>query len=162
VALHRGDTRAALTAAAGAQRLYRRPSPAAFPWLAAQTAILLGRTLLDLGDHPAAQVKATDAGRYLAPLMVEGVLHDQLHSLLADLDRARGRTEAADSVSLTAAELRILPLLMTYLSLGDIARELDISRNTVKTQVAAIYRKLHVTNRKEAVRTALDLGLLHL
>jgi LuxR family transcriptional regulator, maltose regulon positive regulatory protein len=148
-------------ATAGAQRLYRHPSPVAFPWLAAQAAILLGRTLLDLGDQPAAQVKATEAGRYVALLLVEGVLHDQLHSLLVDLERARVRTEAVDGVSLTAAELRILPLLQTYLSLGDIARELAISRNTVKTEVAAIYRKLHATNRKEAVRKALDIGLLH-
>jgi LuxR family maltose regulon positive regulatory protein len=80
--------------------------------------------------------------------------------LLVDLERARSRTEAADDVNLTAAELRILPLLPTYLSLGDIARELDISRNTVKTEVAAIYRKLDVNNRKEAVRKALDIGLL--
>jgi LuxR family maltose regulon positive regulatory protein len=160
VALHRGDTGAALTATAGAQRLYRRPSPAAFPWLAAQTAILLGRTLLDLGDQPTAEVKATEAGRYVALLPVQGVLQDQLHGLLVDLERARTRTEAADDVSLTAAELRILPLLQTHLSLGDIAWELDISRNTVKTEVAAIYRKLHATNRKQAVRRARDIGLL--
>jgi LuxR family transcriptional regulator, maltose regulon positive regulatory protein len=160
VALHRGDAPAALTATAGAQRLYRRPSPVAFPWLGAQTAILMGRTLLDLGDQPAAEVKATDAGRHLALLPVAGALRDQLHGLLVDLERARSRTEAAEGVNLSAAELRILPLLPTYLSLGDIARELEISRNTVKTEVAAIYRKLDVKNRKEAVRRALDIGLL--
>jgi DNA-binding CsgD family transcriptional regulator len=32
----------------------------------------------------------------------------------------------------------------------------------VKTEVAGIYRKLRATNRKEAVRKALDIGLLHL
>jgi LuxR family maltose regulon positive regulatory protein len=160
-ALHRGDTRAALTATAHAQRLYRQPSPVAFPWLAAQMAILLGRTLLELGDQPAAEVKATEAGRYLAQLLVGGVLHDQLHSLLVDVERARARTDAADGVSLTAAERRILPLLQTYLSLGDIAVQLAISRNTVKTEVAAIYRKLGATSRKEAVRKALEIGLLH-
>jgi LuxR family maltose regulon positive regulatory protein len=162
VALHRGDTRTALTATAGAQRLYRWPSPAAFPWLAAQAAVVLGRTLLDVGDQPAARVKATEAGRYLALLLVDGALHDQLDGLLLDLERARARarTDAVDEVSLTAAELRILPLLQTYLSLGDIARELAVSRNTVKTEVAAIYRKLHATNRKQAISRARDIGLL--
>ena len=106
-------------------------------------------------------LRVRNARRYLPQLLVEGVLHDQLHSLLVDLDRTRTRTDAADRISLTAAELRILPLLQTYLSLGDIARELVISRNTVKTEVAAIYRKLRATNRKEAVRKAIDLGLLH-
>jgi LuxR family maltose regulon positive regulatory protein len=162
VALHRGDTRTALTAVAGAQRLYRQPSPATFPWLAAQTAILMGRILMDVGDLPAARVKVAEADRHLALLLPEGVLHDQRHNLLADLERAQAQTDAADGVHLTAAELRILPLLGTYLSLGDIARKLAISRNTVKTEVAAIYRKLRVTNRGEAVRKALDIGLLHL
>ncbi len=156
VALHRGDIQAAVTATAGAQRLYRQPSPVAFPWLAAQTAILLGRIHLDLDDRPAAEAKATEARRYLPQLLIEGVLHDQLHRLLVDLDRAPTRTDA----SLTAAELRILPLLQTYLSLGDIARQLVISRNTVKTEVAAIYRKLHAANRKQAIKKAIDLGLL--
>ena len=61
---------------------------------------------------------------------------------------------------LTAAELRILSLLPTHLSLTEIARQLVISRNTAKTQVAAIYRKLDATNRTEAIRRATDLGLL--
>jgi LuxR family maltose regulon positive regulatory protein len=47
------------------------------------------------------------------------------------------------------------------LSLGEIARQLVLSRNTVKTQVAAIYRKLDATSRTEAVQRASDLGLLH-
>jgi len=56
--------------------------------------------------------------------------------------------------------VRILPLLPTHLSLGEIAHQLVLSRNTVKTQVAAIYRKLDATSRTEAVQRASDLGLL--
>jgi len=88
------------------------------------------------------------------------VLTEQRNQLVAELDRLR-RKSASDGTALTAAELRILPLLPTHLSLGEIARQLVLSRNTVKTQVAAIYRKLDATSRTEAVQRASDLGLLH-
>ena len=61
---------------------------------------------------------------------------------------------------LTAAEIRVLGLLPTHLSLGDIARELFVSRNTVKSQAAAIYHKLGANGRREAVFKADQLGLL--
>lgn len=159
VALHRGNVQAARVDAAVALRLYRRPSPAAFPWLAAQMAIWLGRLLLEFDDPAGAQRKATDAGRYLQLLGPATVLTKQHHQLVAELDQARTRA-VSDGTTLTAAELRILPLLPTHLSLAEIARQLVISRNTVKTQVAAIYRKLDVTSRTDAVQRANDLRLL--
>jgi LuxR family maltose regulon positive regulatory protein len=159
VALHRGNLQAARIDAAVALRLYRRPSPVAFPWLAAQMAIRLGRLLLEFDDAAGAQRKATEAGRYL-PLLGSGtVLTAQHRQLVTELDRVRSRV-VSDRTSLTAAELRILPLLPTHLSLAEIARQLVLSRNTVKTQVAAIYRKLDATSRTEAVQRATDLGLL--
>ena len=87
------------------------------------------------------------------------MLTAQHRQLVAELDRVRSRA-VSDGTSLTAAELRILPLLPTHLSLAEIARQLVLSRNTVKTQVAAIYRKLDATSRTEAVQRASDLGLL--
>jgi LuxR family maltose regulon positive regulatory protein len=54
----------------------------------------------------------------------------------------------------------VLKSLRSHLTLGEIAGELYISRNTVKTQVAAVYRKLHASTRTEAVRTGRLLGLL--
>ena len=60
----------------------------------------------------------------------------------------------------TAAELRILQLLPTHLTLSEIADRLYISRNTVKTQVASIYRKLRSSTRTEAVREGRNLGLI--
>ena len=158
VALHRGNVQAARIDGAVALRLYRRPSPVAFPWLAAQMAIRLGRLLLEFDDAAGAQRKATDAGRLLPLLGTATVLTAQHHQLVAELDRVRTRT-VSDGTTLTAAELRILPLLPTHLSLAEIARQLVLSRNTVKTQVAAIYRKLDVTSRTEAVQRATDLGL---
>ena len=64
-------------------------------------------------------------------------------------------------MALTRAEMRVLQLLPTHLSLGEIGEELHISRNTVKTHVAAIYRKLQCSTRTEAVAPGRDLGLLH-
>ena len=64
------------------------------------------------------------------------------------------------SMALTAAEVRVLRLLPTHLSLGEIAEELHVSRNTIKSQVAATYRKLQAATRAEAVRRGHELGLL--
>jgi len=61
---------------------------------------------------------------------------------------------------LTAAELRLLPLLTTHLSFPEIAAEMFVSRNTVKSQVLSIYRKLDSSSRNKAVTRAGELGLL--
>jgi DNA-binding CsgD family transcriptional regulator len=46
------------------------------------------------------------------------------------------------SSALTAAELRVLPMLSAHLSFPEIAAEMSLSRNTVKSQAISIYRKL--------------------
>ena len=61
---------------------------------------------------------------------------------------------------LTAAELRVLELLPTHLSPAEIGEALHISRNTVKGHLKAIYRKLEVSGRSDAVERARRLGLL--
>jgi len=53
--------------------------------------------------------------------------------------------------------LRYLPSLMTY---EEIAGDLYVSLNTVKTHAYGIFRKLGVTGRRQAVRTARELHLL--
>ena len=62
--------------------------------------------------------------------------------------------------SLTAAELRLLPLLTTHLTFREIGDRLFVSRNTVKTQAISIYRKLGASSRGEAVQRAVELGLV--
>jgi LuxR family maltose regulon positive regulatory protein len=52
-----------------------------------------------------------------------------------------------------------VPLLATHLSVREIADELQVSRNTVKTQAISIYRKLGVSGRSEAIATAEKLAI---
>ena len=61
---------------------------------------------------------------------------------------------------LTQRELTILQFLATSMSTSEIADELCLSVNTVKTHVAAIYRKLPATRRREAVLRARQLELI--
>lgn len=64
------------------------------------------------------------------------------------------------SSPLTAREQAVLGLLPTHRCLDEIAEDLAISANTVKTHVRAIYLKLGVTRRRDAVTTATERGLL--
>jgi DNA-binding CsgD family transcriptional regulator len=59
-----------------------------------------------------------------------------------------------------SAERRVLELLPTELSYGEIAARLWVSRDTVHTHVADIYRKLEVHSRSSAVARARQLNLL--
>ena len=61
---------------------------------------------------------------------------------------------------LSERELDVLRLLGTDLDGPDIARELTVSLNTVRTHTKNIYAKLAVTNRRAAVRRAQELDLL--
>jgi LuxR family maltose regulon positive regulatory protein len=61
---------------------------------------------------------------------------------------------------LTDRELEVLSLLPTYLPKADMAKELIVSLNTLKSHVSHIYLKLGVANRREAVEAAQRLGLL--
>ena len=62
--------------------------------------------------------------------------------------------------ALTAAELRMLPLLSTHLSFPEIAGDLFLSPHTVKSAVKSVYRKLGASSRNQAVIRARELGLL--
>ena len=63
---------------------------------------------------------------------------------------------------LTPRETEILELLAQGLANKQIALELEISEHTVKFHVSSIYAKLGATNRMEAVRMGLQLGLITL
>ena len=61
---------------------------------------------------------------------------------------------------LSEREQAILRYLPTALSNREIAAELFVTTNTVKTHLRSIYRKLDVARRREAVDRARDLRLL--
>jgi LuxR family transcriptional regulator, maltose regulon positive regulatory protein len=73
---------------------------------------------------------------------------------------SRPRRPVQAAAPLTERELAVLRLLPTRLSTREIGRELYVSPNTVRSHVQAIYRKLQVNSRAEAVTNARQLGLL--
>jgi LuxR family maltose regulon positive regulatory protein len=86
-----------------------------------------------------------------------------LGSLLDRTERSLGRPSrrrAAPAAALTDRELVVLRLLATSLSQPEIAHELYVSVNTVRTHIQGIYRKLRVASRQEAVATAREHDLL--
>jgi LuxR family transcriptional regulator, maltose regulon positive regulatory protein len=94
-----------------------------------------------------------DSGTAYWPLATE---------LIAASDGAVSRPGASvpPGEALTDRELTILRYLQSILSNVEIAAELSVSVNTVKTHVRNIYRKLHATRRRDAVRRARELHLL--
>jgi LuxR family maltose regulon positive regulatory protein len=78
---------------------------------------------------------------------------------------ATGGTLAVDSPgsgddALSSRELEVLRLLATELTGPEIARQLYVSVNTLRTHTRHIFTKLDVNTRPAAVRRATDLGLL--
>ena len=64
------------------------------------------------------------------------------------------------TASMSETELRVLRYLPTNLTVPEIASELFVSRDTVKTHTRSLYAKLGAQRRAEAVERARDLGLL--
>jgi LuxR family maltose regulon positive regulatory protein len=88
-----------------------------------------------------------------------GVLSAGVDALAGEIDDMPADGPSGTS-GLTAAELRLLPLLSTHLSFREIGERLFVSRNTIKTQAISVYRKLGVSSRSEAIARASDLGLV--
>ncbi|SDZ28322.1 LuxR family transcriptional regulator, maltose regulon positive regulatory protein [Micromonospora pattaloongensis] len=98
----------------------------------------------------------------LAEHLDRGTAHrPTIDEVIAATDRRHGeRRHAAPAEPLTERELTILRYLQSTLSNGEIAAELFLSVNTVKTHVRNIYQKLGAPRRREAVRRARELRLL--
>ena len=157
-ALHRGDAAAARQELVSVQEL--RPSLTyAVPHLAIQVRIELIRVYLALADLAGARTLMREVDELLRRRPGMGILVGQAEALRAQLSRQRGGTSPGPS-ALTAAELRVLPLLATHLTAADMATELFVSVHTVKSQQASLYRKLGTSSRSQAVTRARQLGLL--
>jgi LuxR family maltose regulon positive regulatory protein len=151
-------------------------------WMVA--AFLLGAITCDaLGDPDAvgrAVQRALDlaeAGKMLFPFLIQpapGLLDHQarhraasaaLISEAVDLLARAGRPAPPGELTrpgepLTQGETRVLHYLSSNLSTREIADELYLSTNTVKTHQRHLYRKLHARSRSQAVERARALGLL--
>ena len=120
---------------------------------------MLARAALRLGDVTGARTLLAEAER--------AVRHDDaavhLRTWIAELREqvdAFTVTELVGPSSLTTAELRVLSLMPTHLSFREMGNRLHVSANTVKTHAHAVYRKLDVCSRSEAVVRARGTGLL--
>jgi LuxR family transcriptional regulator, maltose regulon positive regulatory protein len=109
-----------------------------------------------------------DFGRPLQPLLTRQLRRGTSHrALVGELLEALGGAVGSDRPGspfvvepLSPRERAVLRYLPTMMSNQEIASELFVSVNTVKTHLKAIYRKLDVADRREAVRRARDLELL--
>jgi LuxR family transcriptional regulator, maltose regulon positive regulatory protein len=111
------------------------------------------------GDLAGARALVEQAHELIDEFADPGMLPELLEQTEQTLGAApRRRVEAA--APLTERELAVLRLLPTRLSNREIGRELYVSVNTVRSHVHAIYRKLGVATRAEAVAHARELGLL--
>jgi LuxR family maltose regulon positive regulatory protein len=107
-------------------------------------------------------------------LLIEKQLHNRDHPLSSYADRLLVAFtqpmvapksviihQKSDMIEpLSERELEVLKLLRSELSGPEIARELIVSLNTVRTHTQNIYAKLGVNNRRAAVRRAEELDLL--
>jgi LuxR family transcriptional regulator, maltose regulon positive regulatory protein len=131
----------------------------AIPWFAVQSRIELARAHLALADVEGARTLLREAEDVFQQRPDLGTLRQQAQELRGQLATVAGRSDGWAS-TLTAAELRLLPLLTTHLSFREIAERLYVSRNTVKSQAISVYRKLDASSRSEAIERAVELGLV--
>ncbi|MGB8857848.1 MAG: LuxR C-terminal-related transcriptional regulator [Ilumatobacteraceae bacterium] len=120
-----------------------------------------GDTLLRLGDLDGEALLAE--ARAIVDRCVDPGIAGRLLTR-AESRHHVGTVKAAPSAALveqlTERELAVLRYLPSQMSLREIAAELFVSLNTVKTHSSAIYRKLAVSDRKGAVHAARALHLL--
>jgi LuxR family maltose regulon positive regulatory protein len=154
----RGDLEAAQAHAdRGAELAGRGRAPTEI----AYSVIVRGEVALARGDGDLARACARDARLLLDSAPAPGAHLAQKMRVLEDALRAAPRPPtAAGGADLTERELAVLRLLTGLASAREIADQLYVSHNTVKTQIKSIYRKLGVATRAEAVARARELGLL--
>jgi LuxR family maltose regulon positive regulatory protein len=155
-AAHGGDVSRARFYLGRASRL-RPLLTYALPVVSVQALLEMTRSYITLGDPGGAAAVLAQADDILRQRPDLGVLAELAGQLQAGL--ATGTSHAIGASSLTAAELRLLPLLSTHLSYAEIGERLYVSKNTVKTQAYSAYRKLGVSSRSEAVVRTRELGL---
>jgi LuxR family maltose regulon positive regulatory protein len=156
-AAHRGDLAEARMQAQRAARL-RPLLTYALPVVSVQVLVELARAYLALVDPSGARAVLEQAHGILQQRPDLGSLATATRRLQERVNQITAATPVGAS-SLTAAELRLVPLLPTHLTYPEIGERLFISRHTVKTHAGSVYRKLGATSRAEAVERIKALGL---
>ena len=128
-------------------------------WYEVELSIVLARAAVRLSDLAGARELLADATRAIRLLPEAVLLRQWLGDSWSRLDAVIGPASAPPS-ALTTAELRILRFLPTHLSFREIGERVHVTANTVKTQANAVYRKLDVSCRSDAVSRARQLGML--
>ena len=156
VASRRGDVAQARELTTRAARL-RPLLTYALPIVSVQALLELARAYLTLGELGGAHAALNQIADVLRHRPRLGDLPRQAEELRRQLQASSG--ERLGLSSLTTAELRLVPLLPTHLTLVEIGQRLFISRHTVKTHAISVYRKLGVSTRSEAIDRLQQLGL---
>lgn len=120
--------------------------------------IQLAEAYIALADPAGARAVLRQIRDILVARPKLGVIADECDALRRKIDESSATLIGVSS--LTAAELRLVPLLPTHLTYKEIGERLHLSRNTIKTEASAIFRKLGVSSRSEAVVAAQQIGLL--
>jgi LuxR family maltose regulon positive regulatory protein len=158
VALHEGrqsDARAALTRAHRLRPLLDH----GLPWLTLQVGLELTRAHLALGEAAAAGAVLSESERVLERRPDLGSLAKEAREL-RECVAATSSPAGSAAMSLSGAELRLLPYLATHLTYPEIGQRLYISRHTVKAEATSLFRKLSASSRSEAIDRAVEVGLL--
>ena len=108
-----------------------------------------------LGERERAEAVIAETSSVLASCPDPGILGGQLTAA-----KRSPRPGVRPGQNLTARERKVLRLLKSGLNEREIGLELYVSRNTVHTHIQAIYRKLAVSTRADALERTRELGLL--
>jgi LuxR family maltose regulon positive regulatory protein len=134
----------------------RQLATSAAPHISVSALCTLADVHLALGDVRVATTLIGEVDEILAVRPDLGRLVDKVEQTRRKVDAAR----ISSATPLSTAEMRLLPYLATHLSFTEIGAELYVSRSTVKSHAAAIYRKLATASRSAAVDRARELGLI--
>jgi LuxR family maltose regulon positive regulatory protein len=158
LAVHRGDLKEADRRLTQAMRA--RPSCTfVLPFIAVRVRLQLAKVYWARGDHASARHLLREIDDVLLHRPALGVLVDEVAEFRR-IVTSSAQLGATGESPLSPAELRLIPYLQTHLTFAEIGERLFISRNTVSTEVASIYRKLGVSSRRNAVQHATAVGLL--
>jgi LuxR family maltose regulon positive regulatory protein len=143
--------------AAAEEALAGLPRTGSEPHVCALSHVIRARLEDARHDTDAMRTACDAAERAMVRCESPGVLTD----LLGRVGQGPGEAPAVSAPQdLSLGERRVLRALCGPLTLREIAAELYVSHNTVKTQVRAIFRKLDAHDRSEAVARARECGVL--